>query len=363
MNALSACFGSTVQLCNSSLFDKRTTIMWKNSICKARDYPVYTKQKSYHTLYYYWLFPVYREEDLRTSNVHLEFALSIKMSGTKKRKKNAKNNNSKSQYSKSSDKKKDSTEVEFREPLSEANYDLNRVDNALGDSEMVNTDRKKRNNSRDENSSSKQGSEASGAALRSNKAKLLSNEDGANQHEASTTSSSDVPVAEDSIKTLTDNFKRRRDQFVQNLEKDPNYGLKRLDEDNSYDWAAALIGRGHANKKGFFLLPYLQSGHIVCLAVVLLCTFVYYPGFYLTELPESTREILRKSLVVVFLVNAILAAYAGWEAMRRNQPVVLWVIKCMFLGGLALNELQQNVPLIVKSPRQDSLLPTSTNRK
>ncbi|EME30657.1 uncharacterized protein Gasu_21150 [Galdieria sulphuraria] len=350
MSDLSACFCSPIQLHNNPLFDKRKEFFWKESLYNRRYFPVHTIQNSCHTLYYYWFLPLFSENNSRQSLVPLVFKLSVRMSGTNKRKKKSNNH---SQNSKSSEKKKESKNIEFRGPLSEAYYDSDKLNNDLVYSDIANTDKKNANKDRVESSSSKLGS------ITSNTTKDLSYGDDASPHKPSP----DFQIAEDSIKSLTENFKKRRDQFVQNLEKDPNYGLKRIDEDDSYDWAAALIGRGRANKKGFFLLPYLQSGHIVCLVVVLLCTFVYYPGFYLTELPESTREVLRKSLAIVFSVNGILAGYAGWEAKRRNQPIVLWIIKCMLLGGLALNELQQNVPLTMKTPKQDSLLPTSINRK
>lgn len=308
------CGSSRILLCNRFWLDRKKTnglkqrFYLRNQGCGSHN--------CFHT--FYWLLPIFRTtEGTRTSI--LSYGLSrLSMSGANnKRKKNTGSKNKKPNNSKGSEKKKDTV---FRGPLSSEYY------------------------------SSIQ-SEYPNDSIVENK-----------EESSSTTDASSL--VEDSIKTLTENFKKRRDEFVQNLERDPNYGLKRLDEDNSYDWAAALIGKGSASKKGFFMLPYLQSGHIVCLAVVLLCTFVYYPGFYLTELPESTRQVLRKALAITFFVNGILAAFAGWEAKRRNQPIVLWITKCMLLGGLALNELQQNVPLTMKSPKQDSLLPTNMmNRK
>ena len=50
-----------------------------------------------------------------------------------------------------------------------------------------------------------------------------------------------------------------------------------------YDWTARLIGRGLPNKAGVYLLPYLQTGHMLLIGVLLLCSFVSYPGFPLTQ--------------------------------------------------------------------------------
>ena len=55
-----------------------------------------------------------------------------------------------------------------------------------------------------------------------------------------------------------------------------------LDEPE-YDFTARVIGRGLPSKAGAYILPYLQSGHMLLLGVLLLCTLVSYPGFPLTE--------------------------------------------------------------------------------
>ena len=44
---------------------------------------------------------------------------------------------------------------------------------------------------------------------------------------------------------------------------------------------------------------YLQSGHTVLLALVLVCAFIDLPGFPLTSLPYDVREFLK-----VFLTRA-----------------------------------------------------------
>lgn len=344
MKYRSACFCSPISL--GSLFDRRKAILWKDN---KSEYSVGANHTSCQTWYYQWLLPLSREENTRIFRAPWLLNLSIRMSKTNKRKKNTKNI-SKSQNSKNKDIKKNTRDSEARESLS---------DKLDGNVEYSNTEKEVAYQPTNENSSSNLHSLPSDTTLPFHTVE----QDVSQQQSSSPKGSADAPVFEDSIKALTDNFKKKRDEFIQNLERDPNYGFKRLDEDDSYDWAAALIGRGSPTKKGFFMLPYLQTGHIVCLVVVLLGAFVYYPGFYLTELPESTREVLRKALAVVFSVNGILAGYAGWEASRRNQPTLLWIVKCMMLGGLALNELQQNVPLTVKSPKQDSLLPTSIHRK
>lgn len=113
-----------------------------------------------------------------------------------------------------------------------------------------------------------------------------------------------------------------------------------------YDLASAIIGTGRPNKQGIYLLPYLQSGHVLLLIVVLVCAFVYYPGFPLTELEENIREGLKKGLAATYVLNAALAVLAYRDAKKRGQPQLFWSLKTAFLGNLALRELRINAPLL-----------------
>ena len=112
-----------------------------------------------------------------------------------------------------------------------------------------------------------------------------------------------------------------------------------------YDWTARLIGRGLPNSAGVYPLPYLQSGHMLLLGVLLLSSFISYPGFPLTEVPDEFRGILLQGLGLTFLVNTATAAYAVFvAAATKDEPAIFWGVKCFLLGGLALGELTQAVP-------------------
>lgn len=58
-----------------------------------------------------------------------------------------------------------------------------------------------------------------------------------------------------------------------------------------YDAFSSILGEG----KPFVGIAnsYLQSGHTVLLALVLLCGFIELPGFPLTSLPYDVREFLK----------------------------------------------------------------------
>ena len=62
---------------------------------------------------------------------------------------------------------------------------------------------------------------------------------------------------------------------------------ERPPNEDPYDATARLIGRGLPNKAGAYLLPYLQSGHMLLLGVLLLSSSISYPGFPLTEVRDS----------------------------------------------------------------------------
>ena len=60
-------------------------------------------------------------------------------------------------------------------------------------------------------------------------------------------------------------------------------------DEPKYDWTARFIGRGLPNKAGVYLLPYLQSGHMLLLGVLFLSSLISYPGFPLTEVRRTAR--------------------------------------------------------------------------
>ena len=156
----------------------------------------------------------------------------------------------------------------------------------------------------------------------------------------------------DEIQRLTAAYRRggpEAQELISEIEKDPDYMFKTGNAKGEYELAAAIIGTGRPNKDGVFVLPYLVSSHIVLLLIILLGTFVYYPGFPLTEGDESLREQLRKALAVVFSVNLVLAFVAYKEAKRRSQPPLFWFFKTAVLGNISLSELKRNAPLDKKS--------------
>lgn len=133
--------------------------------------------------------------------------------------------------------------------------------------------------------------------------------------------------------------------LINEIEKDPDYMFKTANPDGEYDLASAIMGTGSPNKQGVYVLPYLQSGHMLLVLVVLLCTFVYYPGFPLTELDDSLRLLLKRGLALTYFVNAGLAVLAYKDANKRGQPAAFWALKTAFLGNIALSELRRNVPM------------------
>jgi len=151
------------------------------------------------------------------------------------------------------------------------------------------------------------------------------------------------------IRELTKRFRLSKEEVLAGIERDPDFMFRKdLIADKEYDMTNAVMGLGKANKQGTYILPYLQTGHIVGLLVVLVATFGYLPGFPLTELPEATRQKLAIGLEINYAVNSLLAAYAFVAARNRGQPVAFWMAKTLVLGGLSLDELRSNIPLIKK---------------
>jgi hypothetical protein len=95
---------------------------------------------------------------------------------------------------------------------------------------------------------------------------------------------------------------------------------------------------------------YLQIGHSALVLVILLATFVYDPSFPLTNLPVEFRDFFKQGLAAVYAVNAVLGGVAYFEAQKRDQPVTLWVVKCLFIGGVAFNQLTTSTR--IKKPRR-----------
>lgn len=152
----------------------------------------------------------------------------------------------------------------------------------------------------------------------------------------------------DKIRELTQAYRtggKGADVLINEIEKDPDFMFQTGNPDGEYDLASAIIGTGSPNKQGVYVLPYLQSGHFLLLLTVLLCAFVYYPGFPLTELDDSLRNLLKAGLALTYAINAGLAVLAYKDAKKRGQPATFWAAKTAFLGNLAFNELRRNAPM------------------
>ena len=70
-----------------------------------------------------------------------------------------------------------------------------------------------------------------------------------------------------------------------------------------YDTTARIIGRGLPNKAGAYYLPYLQTGHMLLVGVLLLSSTISYPGFPLTEV------LLIKLITTLLLLVLVLCYY------------------------------------------------------
>ena len=119
-------------------------------------------------------------------------------------------------------------------------------------------------------------------------------------------------------------------------------------DESPYAWADRLLGRGLPNKAGAYYLPYIQSGHMLLLGVLFLCSLISYPGFPLTEVPDAYKSILLQGIGITFLINAGTAFYARGIAEAKGEPVLFWMFKCVVFGGLALGELAEAVPMPAK---------------
>lgn len=162
----------------------------------------------------------------------------------------------------------------------------------------------------------------------------------------------DIKYSLDSVRELTkayrlgDESDETRRKLIDQIEMEPDFILKASASASDYDLTSAIFGTGKPNKQGIYILPYLQSAHIVLLAIALLVSFIYYPGFPLTEASDDVRITFKTTLVVVFLINAVLASLAGKSAVKRNQPPLFWILKTFVLGELAYGELRRNTKIV-----------------
>mmetsp|Transcript_143433 Transcript_143433/g.267331 ORF Transcript_143433/g.267331 Transcript_143433/m.267331 type:complete len:303 (-) Transcript_143433:91-999(-) len=121
-------------------------------------------------------------------------------------------------------------------------------------------------------------------------------------------------------------------------------GVPTLDEQDPYDPISRFAGRGRETKQGILFLPYLQSGHLLLLGILLLCSLIDYPGFPLTQVPEVYREQILKGIGFTYLINLGCAFYSGGIARRKEEPVGFWFGKILLFGGISLGELTLAVP-------------------
>ena len=154
------------------------------------------------------------------------------------------------------------------------------------------------------------------------------------------------PLPSKEMQRLTAEYRAGGDsELLERIESDPDYMFQTGSAEGEYELAAAIIGTGRPNREGIYVTPYLQSSHIILLGVILLGTFVYYPGFPLTEGSDELRDLLKKALAALYCVNLGLAVYAFKEAKRREQPPWFWFFKAALLGNIALQELRINAPI------------------
>lgn len=167
----------------------------------------------------------------------------------------------------------------------------------------------------------------------------------------------DAPLSTDSIRRLTKAYRQGGDaaqELITEIEKNPDYMIQTGNPKGEYDLTSAIIGSGRPNQQGLYILPYLQSGHLLLLTIILVAANVYYPGFPLTEADEGVREGLKRGLALVAVANSVLAVFAYRSAKRRDQPAFFWALKTAFLGDLAFGELRRNAPMVKKNNRKDS---------
>ncbi len=140
-----------------------------------------------------------------------------------------------------------------------------------------------------------------------------------------------------SLPTLAELGKKAKGSILKRQQEEEEKVAKELEPLDDYDLSAAILGEGRPVLG--IGLPYLQSCHTVVILVTLLCAFVEFPGFPLTNFPYELREFLKQGLIVIYFINAVLAWDSIKEAKKREQSVFFWALKCFVLGALAHNEL------------------------
>lgn len=159
------------------------------------------------------------------------------------------------------------------------------------------------------------------------------------------------------IKRLTKAYREggtQAEEVISKIERDPDFMFQTGNATGEYDLASAIIGTGRPNQQGLYVLPYLQSGHVLLLMILLIVAFVYYPGFPLTEAEDDVRLGLKIGLAITGLVNAGLSVLAYQSAGERRQPQLFWAFKTAILGNLAFNELRRNAPVFKEEEKTRS---------
>jgi hypothetical protein len=122
-------------------------------------------------------------------------------------------------------------------------------------------------------------------------------------------------------------------------------------EEEEYGTISALLGERAEKFLGIFPTGPLQVGHFIGALGIILCAYIEYPGFPLTNLPTPIRETLQGGLLVVYAINTVLAGVAAFAAKDRGQPVPLWIAKTFAVGGLAFDQLTQ-LPTLEEQKQQ-----------
>lgn len=135
--------------------------------------------------------------------------------------------------------------------------------------------------------------------------------------------------------------RKDRKAFLELLEAEPFADADdSFFEEEEYGIVSAFLGEGALDFLGIPPGP-LQIGHFIGALGIILCAFVEYPGFPLTNLPTPLRSSLQGGLATIYVINALLAVLAFFKAGERGQPGVLWAAKTFSVGGLAYDQLTQ----------------------
>jgi len=150
--------------------------------------------------------------------------------------------------------------------------------------------------------------------------------------------------------------------YTRLLEMDPlaDEDSRYFEEESNVDFISALLGDvepnvkntdGEENRTGKKMVKKtsflgigsgpLQLGHTFGSLAIVLCAFVEYPGFPLTNLPDPLRGALQGGLGTIYAINTILAILAAISAPPRNQSSLLWAVKTFAVGGIAYDQLMQ----------------------